>query len=93
MATNHGVGGSNPSSPTTGPKGKGFFGGRKIMIGIAGPKLWNLDMGLLLKWNGLLFSFYLVFSEGLNNLHIVCKTIRIFLFYASYLPQPGFWAE
>ena len=22
MATNHGVGGSNPSSPTTGPKGK-----------------------------------------------------------------------
>lgn len=29
------------------------------MIGIVGPKLWNLDMGLLSKWNDLL-SFYLV---------------------------------
>ena len=25
VAMNHGVGGSNPSSPTTGQKGKGFY--------------------------------------------------------------------
>ena len=59
MATNHGVGGSNPSSPTTGPKGKDLYftyGGRKIMIGIADAKLWNLGMGFLSKWNGLTFS-------------------------------------
>ncbi len=53
MATNHGVGGSNPSSPTTGPKGKDLSlrGGRKIMLGIAiaDSKLWNLGMGLLSK--------------------------------------------
>lgn len=52
MATNHGVGGSNPSSPTTGPKGKDLFtssGGRKIMIGVADAKLWNLSIGLLSK--------------------------------------------
>lgn len=59
MATNHGVGGSNPSSPTTGLKGEGPFlsfitsGGRKIMIGIADAKLWNSGVGLLSKWNGL----------------------------------------
>ena len=29
------------------------------MIGIADPKLWNLGVGLLSKWNGLTFSFYL----------------------------------
>ena len=64
MATNHGVGGSNPSSPTTGPKGKDLAlpsGGRKIMIGIADPKLWNLGVGLLPKWSGLLFIMYLLF--------------------------------
>ena len=63
MATNHGVGGSNPSSPTTGPKGKDLSftsGGRKIMIGIADPKLWNLGVGLLSKWSSLTFSFFFV---------------------------------
>jgi hypothetical protein len=57
VATNHGVGGSNPSSPTTGPKQKGSTfpsGGRKIMIGIADQKLWNLGVGL---WNGFFFLF------------------------------------
>lgn len=65
MATNHGVGGSNPSSPTTGPKGKDLsftHGGRKIMIGIAGAKLWNLGMGFLSKWNGLTFFFIVNFN-------------------------------
>ena len=64
MATNHGVGGSNPSSPTTDPEGKVLpfpFGGRKIMIGIADPKLWNLGVGLLSKWNGLTFSLFFLF--------------------------------
>lgn len=28
------------------------FGSRKIMIGIAELKLWNLGVGLLSKWNG-----------------------------------------
>lgn len=58
MATNHGVGGSNPSSPTTGPKkreGPFPLGGRKIMLGIADSKLWNLGMGLLSKWSGVAF--------------------------------------
>lgn len=58
MATNHGVGGSNPSSPTIGQKGKDLSltsGGIKILIGVADAKLWNLSMGLLSKWNGLTF--------------------------------------
>lgn len=66
MATNHGVGGSNPSSPTTGPKGKDLSftsGGRKIMIGIADPKLWNSGVGLLSKWNGLTFSLLFIVNN------------------------------
>jgi hypothetical protein len=35
------------------------------MIGIADPKLWNLGVGLLSKWNGL--TFYLLFSSGSNS--------------------------
>lgn len=53
MAMNHGVRGSNPSSPTIDPKEKDLsftFGGRKIMIWIADAKLWNWGVGLLLKW-------------------------------------------
>ena len=36
------------------PQGEGPFpfGSRKIMIGIADQKLWNLGVGLLSKWNG-----------------------------------------
>lgn len=37
------------------------FGGRKIMIGIADPKLWNLGVGLLSKWNGPYFIFKVFF--------------------------------
>ena len=47
MATNHGVVGSNPSSPTAFQRGKGLYfppEGRKIMIGIADVKLLNLGM-------------------------------------------------
>lgn len=66
MATNHGVGGSNPSSPTTGPKGKDLSftsGGRKILIGIVDPKLCNLGVSLLSKRNGLTFYFFLIYRE------------------------------
>ena len=56
MATNHGVGGSNPSSPTAFQRGKDLYflpEGRKIMIGIAEVKLLNLGICsfLLSKWN------------------------------------------
>ena len=83
MATNHGVGGSNPSSPTTGQKGKAFpFRGRKIMIGIADPKLWNLGVGLLSKWNGLTFSFFNFKTLMEDILNIVFLHQHILLFYA-----------
>lgn len=62
MATNHGVGGSNPSSPITGtgPKGKDpsfTYGGRKIMIGIADAKLLNLGMVFCRNRTVLFFLF------------------------------------
>lgn len=60
MATNHGVGGSNPSSPTTGQKGKDLsLWGRKIMIGIADPKLWNLGVVVEMEWPYLTVFFLL----------------------------------
>lgn len=80
MATNHGVGGSNPSSPTTGPKGFPS-GGRKIMIGIADPKLWNLGLGLLPKWSGLLFIIYRIFTF-IYSIPGQKKISIFFLFYA-----------
>ncbi|KAK3410719.1 hypothetical protein EUGRSUZ_J02731 [Eucalyptus grandis] len=36
----------------------GQIGFRKIMIGIADPRLWNLGVGLLSKLNGQLGSFH-----------------------------------
>jgi hypothetical protein len=55
VATNHDVGSSNPSSPRAlSPED------RKIMIGIADRRLWNLGVGLLSKCNGFTFSFYLL---------------------------------
>lgn len=58
------------------------------MIGIADPKLWNLGVGILSKWNGLtlLFSFYLKEKKNLGGykINIVCPNPHIlFLFYAS----------
>ncbi|KAL5734286.1 hypothetical protein ACOSP7_032147 [Xanthoceras sorbifolium] len=44
------------------PKREGPFPwGRKIMIGIADPKLWNLGVGLLSKWSSLTFSFFFIY--------------------------------
>ena len=62
MATNHGVGGSNPSSPTAFQRGKDLYflpEGRKIMIGIADVKLLNL---------GMLFPFVEVVDAKINTL-------------------------
>lgn len=86
MATNHGVGGSNPSSPTTGPKRKSkdlsfTSGGRKIMIGIADPKLWNLGVGLLSKWP--YFFFLFIVKDSIITYSIPRPNrISIFVFYS-----------
>lgn len=53
------------------------------MIGIADPKLWNLGVGLLSKWNGLTFSFYLfIVNGGLIKYSMPDPNQHIFLFYA-----------
>lgn len=82
MATNHGVGGSNPSSPTTGPKGKDLsLWGSENHDRDSGRKAIELGYGLLSKWNGLTFSFYLS-RRGLS-LHIVTPAgISLFMFYS-----------
>lgn len=56
------------------------------MIGIADPKLWNLGVGLLSKWNGLTFSFDFLFIVNMatgghfTSLHKVCPA-RISIFF------------
>ena len=68
MATNHGVGGSNPSSPTTFPVGKDLSlwgGGRKIMIGIADTKLLNL--GMVFCRNGMALLFLFIYRERFDH--------------------------
>eukprot|EP01018_Ginkgo_biloba_P012458 Gb_11362 [translate_table: standard] len=77
MATNHGVGGSNPSSPTNNPKREGPFplGGRGIMIGIADAKLWNsiFTKVWVLCRNGMIHGLTLSYSTPDINRHIcVC---------------------
>lgn len=77
MATNHGVGGSNPSSPTNSPKREGPFplGGRGIMIGIADAKLWNsvFTKVWVLCRNGMIHGLTLSYSTPDINRHIcVC---------------------
>ena len=59
-------------------------GGRKIMIGVADAKLWNLSMGLLSKWNGLTFlnDALITYSTPSPNQHI-CVLLPV------TLPQPG----
>lgn len=87
MATNHGVGGSNPSSPTTGPKGKDLSftsGGRKIMIRIADQKLWNLGVGLLSKWNA--FTFFL--AKGFTIKYSMPGASYFCVLLPATFPQP-----
>jgi hypothetical protein len=54
------------------------------MIGIADPKLWNLGVGLLSKWNGLILFIYLLFivNGGLIKYSMPGPNQHIFLFYA-----------
>lgn len=90
MATNHGVGGSNPSSPTTGPKGKDLSftsGGRKIMIGIADAKLWNWGVGLLSKWP--YFFFLFIVKEKKDTYSMPGPNQHICVLLPVTLPQPG----
>lgn len=56
MATNHGVGGSNPSSPTT-QRESFAFGGRKIMHDRdSGPKAMELGCGSFVEIEWLFLS-------------------------------------
>lgn len=95
MATNHGVGGSNPSSPTTGPKGKDLSftsGGKKIMIGIAGAKLLNL--GMVFCRNGMALLFLFILSGRLIKLHIVILMESAYLCFTPRNSSSGqAWAE
>lgn len=54
------------------------------MIGIADPKLWNLGVGLLSKWNGLTFSFYLLFIVNTFTIpySMPGSNQHIFVFYS-----------
>lgn len=58
MATNHGVGGSNPSSPTTGPRGRGkylsLWGSND---GDSGPKVMELGCRSFVEMKRLFFLF------------------------------------
>jgi hypothetical protein len=88
VATNHGVGGSNPSSPTTGPKGKDLSftsGGKKIMIGIADAKLWNL--GMVFCRNGMALPFLFIYFIGKPPFFFIFTYsnpagVSIFMFYS-----------
>jgi len=56
------------------------------MIGLADPKLWNLGVGILSKWNGLtlLFFFLLkkknIFVNG-GSINLVCPNLLIRIFF------------
>lgn len=61
------------------------------MIGIADQKLWNLSVGLLSKWNGLTFSFYLFFivDGGIITHSMSTPSAYFFVLRPVTLPQPG----
>lgn len=61
------------------------------MIGIANPKLWNLGVGLLSKWNGLTLSFFFLFIANCNKMKysMPIPNHPIFLFYAPLFCQAG----
>lgn len=61
------------------------------MIGIADKKLWNLSVGLLSKWNGLTFSFYLFFivDGGIITHSMPTPSAYFFVLRPVTLPQPG----
>lgn len=65
------------------------------MIGIADPKLWNLGVGLLSKWNGLTFSFYFLFlaNDSIMKYSMPGPNQHIFVFYSPQLFLSQAWAE
>jgi hypothetical protein len=93
VATNHGVGGSNPSSPTTGPKGKDLSftsGGKKIMIGIADAKLLNLGMVFCRNEMALLFLFiYFIGKAFAITYRKPGRNQHIYVLLPVTLSQPG----
>ena len=65
------------------------------MIGIADPKLWNLGVGILSKWNGLSYCFLFIKKKakkicGRGILYLFCPfRISFFVLRLVILPQPG----
>lgn len=58
------------------------------MIGIADPKLWNLGVGLLSKWNG---PYFFLLHEGiiLITYSMPRPPAYFFVLRPVTLPQPG----
>lgn len=61
------------------------------MIGIADPKLWNLGVGLLSKWNGPYFFFIIITSyrEWGKKKYSMPRSSAYFFLRPVTLPQPG----
>jgi len=53
------------------------------MIGIAYPKLWNLGVGLLSKWNSLTFFFLFILS-----IIVILLTINYSMPHSAFVLRP-----
>lgn len=69
------------------------FGSRKIMIGIADPKLWNLGVGLLSKWNGPYFFLLRAIVNFFLFTYSMPRPPAYFFFYAPHFFLSQAWAE
>lgn len=65
------------------------FGSRKIMIGIADPKLWNLGVGLLSKWSGSYFFLHFFVYIFFFQYSIQKPPAYFFVLCPEPLPPPG----
>lgn len=90
VATNHGVGGSNPSSPTTGQKGKDLsLWGQENHDRDSGPKAMELGCGYFveMEWPYLTVFFLLKKAKKIcglgHNKYSMPLSAYLFLFYAS----------
>lgn len=85
VATNHGVGGSNPSSPTTGQKGKDLsLWGQENHDRDSGPKAMEFGRGSFVEMALLFLFIYLLFivNGELIKYSMPGPNQHIFLFYA-----------
>lgn len=83
MATNHGVGGSNPSSPTTGPKGKDpSLWGEENHDRDSGSKAMELGCGSFVEMEWPYFFFLFIVNEETLTYSMPNPNQHIFLFYA-----------